>query len=417
MMSDSNTPPLLIARQPYLNASRAVFGYELTYCLPSEDSSNPQQQAEQILTCLSDYFDPKVLANHRCIFVRLTPQTILDQSYQVLPPDITVIELNAVDLSWDEQLTKACGEMRQAGFRLCLVGTLDHLQQSGSHLTPTDFFKVNAPADINAANCSERLASVRPPQTAVIASGIEQPQQFEAAKSAGFDLFEGYFFFKPQVLEHREIPSSQINRIQFIQAVNQPDIDVKQLEELIRSDAALSVGLMRLVNSAAFGISQQITSIQRALLLLGPKKVRQWATSLVTRDLAGDKPEEIVAICLTRAFFCESLGGAIKSSDSALDLFMIGIISGLPAMLDVPMLKLLDELSVPEEIRSGLRGDDSSKGRIFTLALAHENGAFTAMTSAAAEVHIDLGELAYLYQASVKEVQAILGQSRHAVAA
>lgn len=416
-MSDTGESPILLARQPFLNSRRAVFGYELTFHVPSEDKPDPQHEAEQILSSLGEHFDPLVLANGRSVFVRLTPQTILDESYAVLPPSITIIELNATGISWDEPFAKACAKLKSNGYRLCLAGSLDDLGAVGSATAKFDFFKLDHTCDFLAPDCAQRIANLRNPDTSVIASGIEELEEFERAKDAGFDLFEGYFFFKPQVLEKREIPLSQMNQINFLQAVNQPDMNVDKLEKLIRSDASLSVGLLRLINSAAFGIKQQVSSINRALLLLGPKKVRQWATSLVTKQLAGDKPKEIISTCLLRAFFCESLGTTTKTSDSPLDLFMTGIISGLPAMLDVPMLRLLDELSVGDEIRKGLRGDDTAIGRIFTLACAHENGEFTAMTKAAAALNIDIGVLAKLYQSMVGEVQAILGQSQLTAAA
>lgn len=328
-MSESNSSPLLIARQPFLNSRRAVFGYELTFNSPTQEAADPQLEAEQILECLSEQFDPRILANGRSILVRLTPQTIVDQSYSTLPSEITIIELDATDIHWDEPFKEACRELKRKGFRLCLVGRMDDLQCVLDVGVSVDYFKVHEARDIAVADCQQRLSDLRRGDASIIACGIECPEQFEHAKEGGFDLFEGYFFFKPQVLEHREIPLMQMNQVKFLQAVNQPDLDVNELEKLIRGDASLSVGLMRLINSAAFGISQQVTSIQRALLLLGPQKVRKWATSLVVKNLAGNKSPEVITLCLMRAFFCESLGTTTKSDDSPLDLFMMGIVSGL----------------------------------------------------------------------------------------
>ena len=118
--------------------------------------------------------------------------------------------------------------------------------------------------------------------------------------------------------------------------------------------------------------------------------------SLAAKQLAHDKPPELMATSLTRAFFCESLG-RISGIEQQLDLFMTGLISGLPAMLDVPLIKLLDELSIGTDIREALKGGETPMGKVYALALAHESGAFTQMTETAGNLRIQLNDLTKTY--------------------
>jgi diguanylate cyclase (GGDEF)-like protein len=91
-----------------------------------------------------------------------------------------------------------------------------------------------------------------------------------AARSASFNK-GGNRATDPQILIDRidDLPSLSpvINRV--TQLINSGDSQAKQVAELIGADPALSSRILKVVNSAFYGLQHQVSSIQRAVVILG----------------------------------------------------------------------------------------------------------------------------------------------------
>ncbi len=75
----------------------------------------------------------------------------------------------------------------------------------------------------------------------MLAEKVETREQFEKSLKDGFDYFQGYFFRRPEVLKAREIPANQVNYLRMLQAVAREEIDIRQLEGIIKSEASVLV--------------------------------------------------------------------------------------------------------------------------------------------------------------------------------
>ncbi len=62
----------------------------------------------------------------------------------------------------------------------------------------------------------------------------------------------------------REIPASKLAHLRLLQELSRPEIDYQQVENLFKSDFSLSYKLLKLINSAAFHFSGEISSIRQA---------------------------------------------------------------------------------------------------------------------------------------------------------
>ena len=168
---------------------------------------------------------------------------------------------------------------------------------------------------------------------------VETRAEFIAAKKAGFLYFQGYFFRRPEVLTSHEIPANQLNYLGMLTAVSQRELDVRVIENLVKSEAALCYRLLRYLNSAAFGLSAEIRSVQHALAILGEREVRRWIRLVATLGAGQGKTTDLVLAALVRARFCELLSPKIAHGDS--DLFLMGLLSLMDTMLEVPMHQVL----------------------------------------------------------------------------
>jgi len=64
-----------------------------------------------------------------------------------------------------------------------------------------------------------------------------------------------------------------------IRTLNDPDSSASQVEAIIAKDPALTANLLRLANSAQFGLSRQVLSLEHAIQLMGMSRVRALALS------------------------------------------------------------------------------------------------------------------------------------------
>ena len=116
----------------------------------------------------------------------------------------------------------------------------------------------------------ERLLQTYKPRGALmLAEKVESYAEFEWARHAGYDLFQGFFFARPVMLHGHQVPAVKTTCLQLLREMQRAELDFKRLRELIREDVSLSFRLLRYVNSALFTRRDKIRSITRALAFLG----------------------------------------------------------------------------------------------------------------------------------------------------
>src|SRR5262249_54553742 len=149
----------------------------------------------------------------------------------------------------------------------------------------------------------------------MLAEKVETQEEFSWAKNAGYDLFQGFFFARPQIMRGKQIPAAKITCLNVLREVQHHELDFRRLEQLISEDVSLSFKLLRYVNSALFAHSNHIHSIGHALTVLGETETRHWAALAALPQMAKDKPGELITHSLVRARFCERLAELARSAD------------------------------------------------------------------------------------------------------
>src|SRR5947199_5996 len=115
--------------------------------------------------------------------------------------------------------------------------------------------------------------------------------------------------------------------------------------------------LLRYLNSAVFSMQNEVHSIRHALTLLGEREVRRWIRLVATLTAGEKKSTELVVTAMVRARFCELLAPRVPHGES--DLFLMGLISMIDAILEVPMVRVLESIPLDHETKAVLLGADS----------------------------------------------------------
>ena len=383
-----------MARQPILNRDEQVFGYELLFRDGIENifrASDADAAARSTLdSTLMMGFD--VLCDGQRAFINCTRELLLKDGITLLPSEQTVVEI-LEDVEADDLVMAACERMKVAGYTIALDDFVANDRRE-SLTALADILKV----DFERTTRAEQAALVKrfaPLGRRMLAEKVETQEQFLAAKDMGYVYFQGYFFRRPEVLKAREIPTNRVNYLRMLAAVSKDELDLKELEQIIKTEASVLYRLLRYLNSPLFGMRNEIHSIRHALAILGERETRRWIR-LVTPVSAGQqKSSDLVLSALVRARFCELVATKIPRTQS--DLFLVGMVSMMDAILEIPMDEILEKIALDKETKCVLSGRGGRLQPVYDLMLAQEAGKWQAAKQSADQLRIHESEAGELW--------------------
>jgi HD-like signal output (HDOD) protein len=119
---------------------------------------------------------------------------------------------------------------------------------------------------------------------------------------------------------------------QIVSVANQDDTDAKQLSKILASDVALASRVMKLANSAYFGMRGRVTSLQFAVTVVGFTTVRTMATVALTNlDDESRLPEDFWDVTTSLALAASTL--APRFGERPQDALCMGLIAQMGAAL------------------------------------------------------------------------------------
>ncbi|MFP4145066.1 MAG: EAL and HDOD domain-containing protein [Phycisphaeraceae bacterium] len=413
------TPPaspgkdeIFVARQPVFDLDRQVHGYELLFRGSRENHFTGGDGDTASLHTLNNalhLMGLPSLTGQKPAFVNFTRKLILDGVHTLLPSDLAVIEI-LEDVPHDREVLDACAAMKDEGYRLamddCSAVTPDSPLWEMVDIVKVDFMKCTPNERYELADrCRAR-------GVAALAEKVETEQHFQEARSAGYSYFQGYFFCRPEIRSGRDLRASQVPYLRFLQQINEEQIDYDALEQTVKQDASLSYKLLRYLNSAALGLAQRVTSIHHALVLLGEEPLRKWGSLVALTGLADQCPSELMVTCLSRGQFCERVGALAGRDDAGGALFLLGLLSGLNAVLGRPMREVLQDVPVDADIRDALLGRQTPTGALYSLARACERGNWERVGEIADRLGVPLWRVAEAHREALVWADAVSGETR-----
>ena len=394
-----NSATRFVARQPILTKDEKVFGYELLFRDGVENffcSSDPEAASRSTLDT-SMLMGLDVLCDGRRAFINCTREMLLKDYVTLVPSNQTVVEILET-VPPDDLVMAACQRLKEAGYMIALDDFA--IDDPRAPLTEVaDIIKVDLKRT-TPAECAAMIKRYGPWRCRMLAEKVETREEFVAASKAGFVYFQGYFFRRPEVLATHEVPANRINYVRMLQTVSKPELDPREIEDAIKSEASLCYRLLRYLNSAVFGFANEIHSVRHALAMLGEREVRRWVRLVVTLAAGQGKSSELVLSALVRARFCELLSPKIQHGES--DLFLLGLLSMMDAILEIPMPEVLDRVPIDQETKALLLGGTGRLRPLYQLMLARESGDWQNTAELSKRLHLSDGEVAEAYWSAMQ---------------
>jgi c-di-GMP-related signal transduction protein len=389
--ASATKPSPCLARQPILTADEKVFGYELLFRESPEDNrfSSDAESATCSTIGTLNVMGLDAVCDARFAFINCSHQMLLKEYFLLLPPDKVVVEIQE-SVPAENAVIAACQRLKQRRYRIAL----DNFAPGDPRetLIPyADFLKIDIrkfPQEQSAAMAARHAGT----QRRMLAHKVETRVQFLTALKDGFTLFQGYFFRHPERMRARHIPANQASYLRLLQAISTPQVDLATVEELIKHDPSLCYRLLRYLNSPLLGLSSPVQSVRHAMTLLGERDLVHWLRMATTLVMGQDKCSDLVLSSLVRAQFCELIAPKVNHGRS--DLFFMGMLSLMDAILETPMGVVVEGLALDPDTRDGLlgakTGDKTPLSAVYDLMVAREAGDWEIVTAQAKKLNLSL---------------------------
>lgn len=373
-----------IGRQPILDLNQQIIGYELLFRAArhhetAQFESQSQASATVIANALSEFGFQEVLGD-KLGFLNITAGVLHSEMLELLPIEQSVLEV-LENIELDDNVRLRCQQLKAQGF---LIALDDHVY-SPDHTAFYRFVDI-IKVDLMATDPEElpRIAAeLRKFPVKLLAERVETIEQFNQCVKYGFELFQGYFFERPVVLNKKRIDPSGLAMMKLLKQLN-ADWDINEVEETFRENPTLTFNLLKLVNSVMFGTREKIKNLRHAIMMLGINHLRRW----VQLALFAGKDERglnspLLEMAAVRGRLMEILtmrrSNLPRTSDVVEAAFMTGILSLLDSLFETDMEEVVSSLNLSDEVAAALLRREGQLGQLLLLTEKLEKTDFVAV--------------------------------------
>jgi c-di-GMP-related signal transduction protein len=370
-----------LGRQPILDREQNIVGYELLFRTADTLSANITDYSQAgfsvILSALSSFGFQEVLGKHRGFF-NVTDKLLMSDTMELLPKEQIVIELlETIEVT--DAVVARCLDLKGKGFSLALDDNVYHPKYEPLYeivdIVKIDILQMSRTALVDMVKVLGKY-----PVT-LLAEKVEDTIQFRECLDLGFELFQGYYFARPSVLQKKRVDVSGTALLRLLQLVLQ-EADIREIEETFRQNPGLTYNLLRLVNSVAMGLREEIKTLRHALMVLGLQQLKRWVQLALFSYGAREGVPPLLETAAIRGRLMELLvqkeclvSGVIDYPDRA---FMTGVLSLVDVLFETPMEQIVGQLNLAEDVRHALLEREGELGRLLMLVESLESMDFKA---------------------------------------
>lgn len=379
------TETVYLGRQPILNTTGCIIAYELlfrTSTVNAAQVSNDAQATSHVVATMLGAFGIGTVLGPHVGYINVNREVLLGELTTVLPPQRFVLEVLET-VEFDEILLARCRTLRAAGFRLALDDVASSEGVPAELLREVDVVKIDYSL-VTRADMPPLIAKVRASGRVALAEKVETAEDFEHARALGFDLFQGYYFARPEVLSTRRMVLDHAALVRLLGLLGR-ETELIDIEAELKRIPKLIVQLLRFANSS--GRSRRATTLREATLAVGTRQIARWAQLLLyASDDANFSVETdpVFQLVGTRARFMELAAETLSPHDEQIadDAFMTGVFSLADAMFGSKGVDVLQELQLQPAIEQALCHRIGELGMLLDCAEAVESGDFGRLQAA-----------------------------------
>jgi len=399
--------------QPILNADQASVGVELQFDTPPDHGDDPGHAAFVAADAIIHAFIHSGLDDllrHRRAWVQASGTLLGSGLIDLLPPEHFVLRANPAD---PHLALPRLMQLRSRGFQIALdaSGLLQHAA-SAELLKAADSVVIEM-REWSDPGIKALIAPLASSGIKLLVRHVDLPADFYALRHGGVDLFQGYHFAHRGEASGTRVDPAKLTLLDLLGRLA-ADADDPELEDIFRTDPALSLHLLRLVNSSAFSVPTRISSIKHAFNVLGRRQLTRWLQVLLYAiDNQGDDASPLLELALRRGRFIEYALKYLHHRESSQlqdEAYMTGLLSLADVLIGWPMEKVVEKLHLTDAVREALLQRSGSLGKLLELVESLEQAEFNRATEIAELLHLTEDAVMHTQNVALAWANAITGK-------
>ena len=254
--SASAAGPPLVSRQAVVDGPMRVRGYRVAYApagnVSPADGADELAVFERVFTV--DGLEE--LVGDAIAHITLSGQLLRYARVPPLRPRAVVLRVAYEDMAQDD-VFGIVQELASRGYVLELDG-LSTPDVERRMLAPFGIVEIDV-SQWSSADIEALMPTLTAAEATALASGVQDHDARQHARSMGCTLFTGPFLCTPRVIEERAIPRTVLTTLVDVSRLQGDDTPLEELIRVIERDSRLSSELLRFVNSAQFGVTGKVS--------------------------------------------------------------------------------------------------------------------------------------------------------------
>ena len=404
-----------LGRQPILDCSQNIVAFELLFRSADKAYADYTNQthasASVILSALANFGIDNVVGRHKGFF-NVNADVLMSDTVELLPKDHVVIELlETIEIT--DQIIARCGELKEKGFTFA-ADDHSYSPQYEPLYRLIDIIKV----DILQTSIQELPAMLNQLgrwRFTLLAEKVESREQYDTCAALGFELFQGYYFSRPVVLKQNRIDAGRAILLKLLNQL-QLEAELSEIEVSFRQNPHLIYGLLRLVNSVAFGLREKVRSVRHAIMVLGRQQLKRWVVlALYAGQDAPEAGSPLLELASVRGRLMELLVKQMpnfsRDREAGDRAFITGVLSLVDVLFSTSLEEVIAPLNLSDDIRMALLYRQGLLGILLQIADLMEKADFAAAEELLVQVGLSASQLA---EAQLETISWSKGLSEYA---
>jgi len=363
---------IYIARQPIFDKYMKVKFYELLFRSNKKNYYDEIDGNKATYDVISNTFFSigiEKLTGGKKAFINFTKDLLLNETPALLPKEYLAVEvLETIEPT--EEVLSTCRKLKKMGYTIVLDDFVFNPKYFPLAVI-ADIIKVDF-IETRGAERKKIVDKLKSYNIKFLAEKVESKEDFEEAVKYGYEYFQGYFFSKPKIISDNDIADNTKSSMILLQRIHDDSVDINVIEDIIKRDISKSYKLLKLINSSYYSFKSEITSIKQAIMILGMDEMKKWITLLIFKETVNNKDDELLKGTVVRARFGELLAKSIEFEDMASEVFLMELLSSLNVVLNKSIDEILAEISINEEIKKALMGENNILGIMHEMLSSYQ---------------------------------------------
>jgi len=369
---------VFLGKQPILDRNQNLVAYELLFRVGQTNSiqivDDVHASASVVINAYGQLGIQRVLGEQRG-FINVSSDLLLSDTILLLPNKHVVLELLET-IPITNEIVERCIELKQLGYHLALDDVTQVDSRIEALLPIVNVVKVDVLA-LSDAEIERVINLLKPWPVIPLAEKVDSPERARSCMAMGFEMFQGYYFAKPEIVTGKRIEPSKLLLLKLLSLVIQ-DGEIEEIERLLKQQPDLSYSLLRMVNSVSAGLPHRVGSIRQAVMALGYRQLQRWVQLLLfaSSPSGGGTSGALMQTAAIRGKLMESIAAVDRPHDKGYQdrAFMTGIMSLLDALFGTDIQQIVDKLEIPDEMVHALLRNEGRLGQQLLLIQASETG-------------------------------------------